>query len=117
MVAAFFCLKCDIGNKKSLNLINIFCHCEPNLTGLSMISQLGGAMMNKLIVVFSAVVLIVGCTHTQENGFQFVREQYISKVQYNGIYHYGYNQGCESALAKRGVADQEYEKDQTLDGG
>ncbi len=81
-----------------------------------MISQLGGAMMNKLIVVFSAVVLTVGCTHTQENGFQFVREQYVSKVQYNSIYHYGYNQGCDSALAKRGVADQEYEKDQTLDG-
>lgn len=71
-------------------------------------------MINKFTVVF-VVLTLVGCTHTANNGIRFLPERYVSNVQHDSIYYYGYNQGCESAQAKRGNLSADFKKDSTLD--
>ncbi|MCM0148607.1 hypothetical protein KCN56_08540 [Photobacterium galatheae] len=39
---------------------------------------------------------------------------YVNQETFDSIYHYGFNQGCESALKLKGVADTTYMKDLTL---
>ncbi|WP_297476893.1 hypothetical protein [uncultured Photobacterium sp.] len=72
-------------------------------------------MQLKMIVMCSMALLVVGCTHTDDGNIRFVPDEYISDVQYSSIYHYGYNQGCESALAKAKVAGHSYNQDITLE--
>ena len=72
-------------------------------------------MKNNIILVFVAL-MIIGCTHTANNGVRFLPEQYVSDVQYDSTYYYGYNQGCKSALVQRGNSNTNFKKDSTLDG-
>lgn len=73
-------------------------------------------MKKKLGLVCFATLMVTGCAHTTDDGFRFVPDKYVSNVEYNSIYHYGYNQGCESALAKKGNDEAVYIKDPALDG-
>lgn len=72
-------------------------------------------MKNNITVVFIAL-MIIGCTHTANNGVRFLPEQYVNNVEHDSTYYYGYNQGCESALAQRGNSSAAFKKDSTLDG-
>ncbi|EAR54668.1 hypothetical protein SKA34_10008 [Photobacterium sp. SKA34] len=72
-------------------------------------------MQNNITVIFVALMMI-GCTHTTDSGVRFLPEQYVSNVLQDSIYYYGYNQGCESALAQRGISSADFKKDSTLDG-
>ena len=75
----------------------------------------GDNMQPKMIAICSMALLVVGCTHTNDGEMRFLPGEYISDVKYNSIYHYGYNQGCESALAKAKVAGYSYNQDITLE--
>ncbi len=72
-------------------------------------------MKNNITVVFFALMMF-GCTHTANNGVRFLPDQYVSNVQHDSIYYYGYNQGCKSALAQRGNSNADFKKDSALDG-
>ncbi|PSU91720.1 hypothetical protein C0W42_03415 [Photobacterium kishitanii] len=71
-------------------------------------------MQQRMILISGAALLIVGCTHTDNGDIRFLPDKYINNIEYNSIYHYGYNQGCESALAKAKVAGHRYNQDLTL---
>lgn len=71
-------------------------------------------MPKGIIFICGAVLLIAGCTHTGDGDIRFLPDQYVNKVEYNSLYHYGYNQGCESALAKVNVVGNTYSQDSTL---
>jgi hypothetical protein len=73
-------------------------------------------MKVKLIAMVAVFFTAVGCTHSSDNGFRFVPDQYTSDVEYNSIYQYGYNQGCNAALEKIGKkTDVMIVKDTILD--
>ncbi|MEC6824102.1 hypothetical protein C9I86_09845 [Photobacterium sp. NCIMB 13483] len=72
-------------------------------------------MQPKIIAICSMALFVVGCTHTDDGEMRFLPDEYISDVKYNSIYHYGYNQGCESALAKANVAGYSHIQDMTLE--
>lgn len=73
-------------------------------------------MQSRMILIFGVALSIAGCTHTSDGDIRFLPDQYINNIEYNSIYHYGYNQGCESALAKAKVAGHAYNQDLTLNG-
>lgn len=75
----------------------------------------GDSMQQKIILMCSTVLFIVGCTHTNDGDIRFLPDQYINNVEHDSLYHYGYNQGCESALAKAKVAGYSYNQDITLE--
>ncbi|MGF1684447.1 hypothetical protein [Photobacterium minamisatsumaniensis] len=60
-------------------------------------------------------IALTGCTSSNIENYQLFPDEYVSDVKYDSIYHYGYNQGCESALNLLGLADMDYRKDDTLD--
>lgn len=72
-------------------------------------------MQSRMIVICSMVLLVVGCTHTDNGNVRFLPDEYITDVKYNSLYHHGYNQGCESALAKAKVSGYSYVQDEILE--
>ncbi|MGF1687234.1 hypothetical protein L4C36_11160 [Photobacterium japonica] len=62
---------------------------------------------------------LLGCSSAEwENEwdrYQLLPDDYTYNVPFDSIYHYGYNQGCETALSVLGVTDTEYQKDVTLE--
>ncbi|MEC6815209.1 hypothetical protein [Photobacterium toruni] len=71
-------------------------------------------MQKNIISVCSTVLLLVGCTHTNNGDMRFLPDQYVNTTEYDSLYHYGYNQGCDSALAKAQVVGYSYTQDVTL---
>lgn len=58
---------------------------------------------------------ILGCSRSEIEDYRLFPEAYVSTVEYDSTYYYGYNQGCESALNISGMPDMDYLKDATLD--
>lgn len=73
-------------------------------------------MQNKVILMCSTILFMVGCTHTDDGDVRFLPDQYVNNAEYNSLYHYGYNQGCESAQVKAKVRGHTYTQDVTLKG-
>ena len=73
-----------------------------------------GDSMQQQILICGVALLIAGCTYTNNGDIRFLPDQYINNTEYNSLYHYGYNQGCESALATAKVAGHTYAQDMTL---
>ncbi|MGF1728115.1 hypothetical protein [Photobacterium kasasachensis] len=72
--------------------------------------------MNYKLTVIAIVALgVMGCSSSEVENYQLFPDEYVSNVEYDSIYHYGYNQGCESALNLKGQPDMDYLKDITLD--
>ncbi|WP_299018002.1 hypothetical protein [uncultured Photobacterium sp.] len=71
----------------------------------------------KYRVVVIAILLsgVFGCSSSDYENYQLFPDEYVSDVKYDSIYHYGYNQGCESALSTKSVPDMNYLRDATLD--
>lgn len=74
-------------------------------------------MKARLTIIAMLALSAISCTSTDYEGYRFFSEEYKSNVKYDSIYHYGYNQGCESALNAKGQAGVDYLKDETLDDG
>ncbi|CAG20317.1 hypothetical protein [Photobacterium profundum] len=74
-------------------------------------------MKARLIIIAVLSLSAIGCTSADYDNYKFFPEEYVTNVKYDSIYHYGYNQGCESALKEKNVEDTEYQKDETFDGG
>ncbi|ELR66848.1 hypothetical protein C942_04547 [Photobacterium marinum] len=72
-------------------------------------------MNRRLIVIVMLTFGVFGCSSSDYENYQLFPEEYVSDVEYDSIYHYGYNQGCESALSTKGVPDMVYMRDITLD--
>ena len=70
--------------------------------------------MQQQILICGVALLIAGCTYTNNGDIRFLPDQYINNTEYNSLYHYGYNQGCESALAKAKLVGYTYNQDMTL---
>ncbi|UTV29737.1 hypothetical protein [Photobacterium atrarenae] len=66
-------------------------------------------------VLTTLIVTLLGCSSSEIDEYRLFPDEYVSEVEYDSIYYYGYNQGCESALNISGVADMDYLKDITLD--
>lgn len=77
-------------------------------------------MQAKGIVILSLSMMFSGCAYLEyvenldDREIGFFPDKYVSKVKNNSIYHYGYNQGCDAALAKLGVEPRAYVHDDTL---
>ncbi|PSW20680.1 hypothetical protein C9I98_07485 [Photobacterium sanctipauli] len=65
--------------------------------------------------IVTSVIALMGCSSSEFENYQLFPDEYVYDVEYDSIYHYGYNQGCESALNVLRVADMDYRKDTTLD--
>jgi len=72
-------------------------------------------MTYRLTVIAILTVGVVGCSSSDYENYQLFPDEYVNDVEYDSIYHYGYNQGCESALNVKGQPDMDYLKDITLD--
>ncbi|WP_076540854.1 hypothetical protein [Shewanella sp. UCD-KL21] len=74
--------------------------------------------MNKLVVLGSALIAIAltGCSSApQTNGETPVIK--VGNVDYDSIYHFGYNRGCQSALLQSTSTESlDSMKDKTLNG-
>ncbi|MFL9802068.1 hypothetical protein AB6C80_023380 [Vibrio cyclitrophicus] len=74
--------------------------------------------MNKLVVISSALIVIAltGCSSApQTNGEIPVIK--VGNADYDSIYHYGYNRGCQSALLQSTSSESlDGMKDKTLNG-
>ncbi|ARD23602.1 MULTISPECIES: hypothetical protein [Shewanella] len=73
--------------------------------------------MNKSVVLGFALLSIAatGCSSSPEKQEGEIIE--VGNVEYNSLYHFGYNTGCTSALAqKKSNETLESMKDKTLDG-
>lgn len=71
-------------------------------------------MQRRMIVMCGVALLVAGCTYTNDGDMRFLPDKHINNIEYNSIYHYGYNQGCESALATAKVVGYTYAQDMTL---
>ncbi|MGF1727120.1 hypothetical protein [Photobacterium nomapromontoriensis] len=60
-------------------------------------------------------ILLMGCSSADWNKYQLFPDEYTYNPPYDSIYHYGYNQGCETALNAKGLANTQSVKDATLD--
>ncbi|GAL02334.1 hypothetical protein JCM19237_5227 [Photobacterium aphoticum] len=62
---------------------------------------------------------LMGCSTSEWESewerYQLFPDAYTYDVPFDSIYHYGYNQGCETALSLLGVTDTEYQKDEALE--
>lgn len=72
-------------------------------------------MTYRLAVVVILVLGAIGCSSSDYENYRLFPEEYVNEVEYDSIYYYGYNQGCESALNVKGMPDMDYLKDSTLD--
>ncbi|KHT63486.1 hypothetical protein RJ45_11790 [Photobacterium gaetbulicola] len=61
-------------------------------------------------------VTILGCSSSELESYQLFPDDFVYDVPYDSIYHYGYNQGCDSALGVTGSYGKVFGKDETLDG-
>ncbi|WP_205626105.1 hypothetical protein [Photobacterium aquae] len=69
-----------------------------------------------LCIVIGFGMLMAGCSSSEWEDYQLFPDPYEYDVKYNSIYHYGYNQGCESALYAKGVANTQSRTDSVLAG-
>lgn len=72
-------------------------------------------MSLKSTIIAIVATGVIGCSSSDYENYQLFPGEYVSDVEFNSIYHYGYNQGCESALSTKGIPDMDYMKDETLD--
>lgn len=73
--------------------------------------------MNKTVVLGLALLSIAatGCSSSPEKQEGEIIE--VGNVEYNSLYHFGYNSGCSSALTQlKSNQTLESMKDETLDG-
>ncbi|MEJ2766355.1 hypothetical protein VV869_20580 [Photobacterium sp. MCCC 1A19761] len=66
-------------------------------------------------VLGALVLAILGCSRSEMEEYRLYPDAYVSNVEYDSIYHYGYNQGCESSLNLSGSPDMDYQKDISLE--
>ncbi|MEI8593158.1 hypothetical protein [Photobacterium sp. Hal280] len=74
--------------------------------------------MKKFTALLFGTWVLAGCTSMDsEYGvgeYTLFPKAYVNEDPYDSIYHFGFNQGCESALSLKGVVDTEYMKDIAL---
>ncbi len=74
--------------------------------------------MKIISVMFFSFWILTGCSGMDSKygvgEYTLFPEAYVNQEPYDSIYHYGFNQGCESALKLKGVAETTYMKDITL---
>lgn len=73
-------------------------------------------MKARLTIIAMLSLSAISCTSADYEDYRFFPREYVSNVEYDSIYHYGYNQGCESALNAKGQTGMDYLKDVTFDG-
>ncbi|PSW05132.1 hypothetical protein [Photobacterium lipolyticum] len=73
-------------------------------------------MKARLIIIVMLSLSAISCTSADYKDYRLFPREYVSNEEYDSIYHYGYNQGCESALNTKGQTGMDYLKDVALDG-
>ncbi|MDO6706084.1 hypothetical protein [Photobacterium sp. 1_MG-2023] len=74
--------------------------------------------MWKVLGLCFGSVILAGCSGMDSaygvGEYTLFPKAYVNDEPYDSIYHYGYNQGCESSLSLKGVIDTAYMKDIAL---